>query len=118
VIRFRIRAPRLLLAAAAMTVPACHTWETQRQFPRDAAARNESATVRVHLKGGPIAEVERPTVVGDSLIGVIRDSNLRFSVPVDSVVAVEVSHFSWLRTIGLVPSAFILVFLIGTGGNF
>jgi hypothetical protein len=101
-----------------MTVPACYTWETQRQFPRDAVARNESATVRVHLKGGPIAEVERPTVVGDSLIGVILDSNERFSVAVENVVAVEAKHFSWLRTIGLVPSTLLLVFLIGTQGKF
>ena len=78
----------------------CHSWRTAQVEPRTLVETEQPNRIRVTTSDGRRAELDRPTVVGDSLVSGSPDGAAGAStrVAVADVARVEVRRFSLWRT--------------------
>jgi hypothetical protein len=105
-----IRVTLCVLAFAALQ--GCATWRRQPLGVRDLLATRHEMAIRVHTDLGSMVRVQAPRILGDQVVGIVRQAPRRqdlsdvfaysedtVSVPISEIRAVDIHRISILRSV-------------------
>ncbi len=89
------------LLAVLVLLQGCTSWQRRPFSPRETAAIRADRPVRVLQSNGTMVTLERSHVVGDSMIGDIERTDIRYAVALGDISRLEHKQISLGRTVGL-----------------
>ena len=106
----------------------CSSWQVPSQSPRHVIAEDKPSRIEVTLRDRTTLDLERPHIVGDSLIGYIRivattssvsrTALVEHTVPLDDVVSMKVHKTDVPRSVLAGVGVFALINAVLIGAYF
>ncbi len=78
-----------VVAVCCLPEGGCYSFRPLTLAPADVPQGSLGGTTRISIRDGGSVTIERGAIVGDSVIGVKQDTNVRVAIPVSRVIGIE-----------------------------